>query len=81
MLDGLIFGAGYYTSDIPESDVIFAVSNAIRTYETNRAGDAWIDIITPDAPIRTDALYPFVIDAGHLDQAGRRRRTGPGRAA
>ena len=61
--DGWIFGAGHYSSDIPESDVIFAVSNAVRTYETNRAGDAWIDIITPDAPIRTDALYPFVIDA------------------
>ena len=63
MHDGLIFGAGYYTSDIPESDVRFAVSNAIRIYETNQANDAWIDIITPDAPITTDALYPFVIDA------------------
>ena len=61
--DGLIFGAGHYSSDIPESDVRFAVSNAIRTYEANKAGDAWVDIITPDAPIRTDALYPFVIDA------------------
>ncbi len=63
MRGGLVFGSGYYTSDIPESDVRFAVSNAIRTYEANKAGDAWVDIITPDAPIRTDALYPFVIDA------------------
>ena len=28
-----------------------------------RANDAWVDIITPDRPITTDALYPFVIDA------------------
>ncbi|MYB29550.1 MAG: hypothetical protein F4Y18_00705, partial [Cenarchaeum sp. SB0663_bin_5] len=61
--DGLIFGSGYYSSNIPESDVQFAVSNAIRTYEANKENDAWVDIITPDEPIRTDALYPFVIDA------------------
>lgn len=34
--DGLIFGSGYYSSNIPESDVQFAVSNAIRTYEATR---------------------------------------------
>ena len=60
---GLIFGSGYYSSNIPEADVKFAVSNAIRVYEANKANDAWVDIITPDAPITTDALYPFVIDA------------------
>ena len=63
MHDGLVFGSGYYSSDIPESDVRFAVSNAIRTYESYREGDAWIDVITPDEPVRTNALYPFVIDA------------------
>ena len=61
--DGLVFGSGYYSSNIPESDVRFAVSNAIRTYETYREGGAWIDVITPDESVRTDALYPFVIDA------------------
>ena len=63
MHDGLIFGSGYYSSNIPESDVIFAVSSTIRTYESNRADDAWIDVITFDEPITTDALYPFVINA------------------
>ena len=60
---GLVFGVGHYSSDIPEADVRFAVSNAIRVYEANKANDAWVGIITPDAPIATDALYPFVIDA------------------
>ena len=61
--DGLVFGSGYYSSDIPESDVRFVVDSAIFTYESNKENDAWIDIITPDAPITTDDLYPFVIDA------------------
>ena len=46
-----------------ESDVIFVVDSAIFTYESNKENDAWIDIITPDEPIITDDLYPFVIDA------------------
>ena len=61
--DGLIFGSGYYSSDIPESDVRFVVDNAIFTYESNKENDAWIDIITPEEPVITDDLYPFVIDA------------------
>ena len=60
--DGLILGAGYYASDIPESDVKFAVSNAINIYNNNKDDNKWADIITPDEPITTDALYPFVID-------------------
>ena len=60
--EGIIIGSGYYTSDIPASDAKFAVGNAIRTYEENREDDAWIDIITADAPVTTDALYVFVID-------------------
>ena len=63
MYDGLVFGSGYYTTDIPETDVKFVVDSAIFTYESNKENDAWIDIITPDAPITTDDLYPFVIDA------------------
>ncbi len=63
MYDGLVFGSGYYTTDIPETDVEFVVDSAIFTYESNKENDAWIDIITPDAPITTDDLYPFVIDA------------------
>ena len=61
--DGLVFGSGYYSSDIPEADVRFVVDSAISTYESNRENDAWIDIITPDEPVMTDDLYPFVIDA------------------
>ena len=59
---GIIFGSGYYTSDIPASDAKFAVGNALRTYEANQQGMAWVDIITADAPVTTDALYVFVID-------------------
>ena len=63
MYDGLVFGSGYYTTDIPETDVEFVVDSAIFIYESNKENDAWIGIITPDAPITTDDLYPFVIDA------------------
>ena len=61
--DGLVFGSGYYSSDIPESDVRFVVDSAIFTYESNKENDVWIDTITPEAPVITDDLYPFVIDA------------------
>ena len=61
--DGLVFGSGYYSSDIPEADVKFVVDSAIFTYESNKENDAWIDIITPEEPVITDDLYPFVIDA------------------
>ena len=61
--DGLVFGSGYYSSDIPEADVRFVVDSAIFTYESNKDNDAWIDIITPDEPVITDDLYPFVINA------------------
>ena len=63
MHDGLVFGSGYYSSDIPEADVLFVVDSAIFTYESNKENDAWIDIITPDEAVATDDLYPFVIDA------------------
>ena len=60
---GLVFGSGYYSSDIPESDVRFVVDRAISTYESNKENDAWVEIITPEEPVITDDLYPFVIDA------------------
>ena len=61
--DGLVFGSGYYSSDIPEADVRFVVDGTIRIYESNKENGAWIDIITPDEPVTTDELYPFVINA------------------
>ena len=61
--DDFIFGSGYYSSDIPETDVQFVVDNTIRVYESNKENNAWIDIITPDESITTHELYPFVIDA------------------
>ena len=61
--DGLIFGSGYYSSDIHEADVRFVVDRTMSVYESNKENNAWIGIITPDEPIATDELYPFVIDA------------------
>ena len=63
MHDGLVFGSGYYSSDIPKADVRFVVDSTMRVYESNKENNAWIDIITPDEPITTDELYPFVINA------------------
>ena len=60
LYDGHLFGSTYTISD---ADVISAVDYAIFTYESNKENDAWIDIITPEAPVITDDLYPFVIDA------------------
>lgn len=58
--DGYLFGSAYA---VPDADVQSAVDYAIFTYESNKEDDAWIDIITPDEPVMTDDLYPFVIDA------------------
>ncbi len=58
--DGFVFGSGYYLLD---ADVQSVVDYAIFVYESNKDNDAWIDIITPEAPVATDDLYPFVIDA------------------
>ena len=61
--NGIIFGTGYYASDIAAYDTRYAVYNAINIYYDNIEDDAWIDIITPDKPITSDAYYPFVINA------------------
>ena len=58
--DGFVFGSGYYLMD---ADVQSVVDHAIFVYESNRESGVWVDIITPAAPVATDDLYPFVIDA------------------
>ena len=63
MHDGLIFGSGYYSLDIPEYNARLVVNKAIITYEANLNNDAWIDVITPEEPVMSDDLYPFVINA------------------
>ena len=55
-----LFGSAYA---VPDADVQSAVDYAIFTYESNKENDAWIGIITPDEPVMTDDLYPFVINA------------------
>ncbi len=58
--DGYFFMAPY---TVPDGDARSAVDYAMFVYESNKENDAWMDIITPEAPITTDDLYPFVIDA------------------
>ena len=54
---GYMFAAGYY---LPDSKVQQPIGRTVRTYGSNGYGA--FGIITPDAPITTDDLYPFVID-------------------
>ena len=56
--DGYIFAAGHYLAD---SEVQQFVEDTVRLYEAHGRGA--FNQITPDAPVITDALYPFVIDA------------------
>ena len=58
--DGFVFGSGYYLLD---ADVQSVVDYTIFVYESNRENDAWMRIVTPEAPVITNDLYPFVIDA------------------
>ena len=60
MHDGYFFLSSYA---IVEGDVRSMVDYAMFVYESNKENDAWMDIITPEEPITTDDLYPFVIDA------------------
>ncbi len=60
LYDDYLFASTYTLSD---ADTRSAVDYAIFTYESNKENNAWIDIITPDEPIITDDLYPFVINA------------------
>ena len=57
--DGHLFASTYNVAD---ADARSAVDHAIFIYKHNKENDAWIDIITPEEPIITDKLYPFVIN-------------------
>ena len=58
--DGIMF-ASLYT--IPDADTQSVVDYAMFIYENNQRNNAWVDIITPDEPVVTDAVYPFVLNA------------------
>ena len=58
--DGYAFLSPYTIAD---ADTQSVTDYARFIYESNRENNAWVDIITPDAPVITDDLYPFVIDA------------------
>ena len=58
LFDEHIFLSGYY---LPDSEVQSVVDNALFLYKS--MGEAAFDIITPEAPITTDDIYPFVITA------------------
>lgn len=58
--DGYLFASSYA---VPDADVRSAVDYAIFVYESNKEDDAWVDIITPDEPIITADIYPFVLNA------------------
>ena len=57
LYDDLIFMSGYY---IPESEAQSVVDRAVFLYRNE--GKAAFDIITPEVPAHTDALYPFVLE-------------------
>ena len=57
LYDDLIFTSGYY---LPDSEAQSAVDRAVFLYRNE--GDAAFDMITPEEPLDTDALYPFVMD-------------------
>ena len=56
MYDGHIFGSGYH---LPDSRIQSMVEGAQLLYQSNDA--AAFEIITPEAPAHSDALYPFVL--------------------
>ena len=55
--DGYIFASGYH---LPDSRIQSLVEGAILLYRSN--GDDAFEMITPDSPSHTDALYPFVLE-------------------
>ena len=57
MHDGHIFGSGYY---LPDSRIQSQVEGARLLYQSN--SKAAFEIITPETPAHTDALYPFVLN-------------------
>ena len=59
--DGYIFASGYH---LPDSRVQSLVESAVLLYQSN--GEGAFDIITPNRPAYTDALYPFVLNSTTL---------------
>ena len=57
--DGYLFGSGYF---LPDSAAQETVNRAVELYVAEGTGA--FDIITPEEPVETAALYPFVMDAG-----------------
>ena len=60
LYDGHFFASSYSVQD---GDTQSAVDYALFVYESNKENDAWKGIITPDKPIVTDDIYPFVMNA------------------
>ena len=60
LYDKYLFSGTYIVAD---ADAQSVVDYALLIYEENKDDDAWIDIITPDDLIITDAIYPFVLNA------------------
>ena len=58
--DGYLFSSTY---NVPDADTQSVVDYAVFIYESNKENDAWVDIITPEEPLVTDAVYPFVMNA------------------
>ena len=59
--DGFGFGAGYY---LPDAEAQSVVDYALFIYESDP--ESAFERITPDEPITTDRLYPFVLNATTL---------------
>ena len=57
MHDEHIFGSGYY---LPDSRIQSQVEGARLLYQSN--SNAAFEIITPEVPAHTDALYPFILN-------------------
>lgn len=57
MHDEHIFGSGYY---LPDSRIQSQVEGARLLYQSN--SEAAFEIITPEVPAHTDALYPFILN-------------------
>ena len=60
LYDGHFFASSY---SIQDGDTQSAVDYALFIYESNKENDEWKDIITPEEPIVTDEIYPFVMNA------------------
>ena len=62
--EGYIFGSGYH---LPDSRVQSLVEGAVLLHQSH--GEEAFDIITPERPAYTDALYPFILNSTTLATA------------